>query len=185
MTYRIFAPIYILSVVAANLIITEVGPSAVLPVGFFIIGITLLARDVIHEWSRGRLIVKMGSLIVVGGVASYLINAEAAIIALASVAAFASSEIVDALIYQRLILKRYIVKANVSNAVSAVVDSAVFIGIAFGPALGLIAAQSAVKIFGGAVWTALFVWAWNRWVQPIDPCDHNGDCLGHLEEASV
>ncbi len=185
MVFRIFAPIYILSVVAANVTIATFGPAAVLPVGFALIGLTLLSRDVVHEWSRGRVFIRLGSLIAAGGALSYLVNRDAKTIAAASLLAFASSEAVDALIYQRLISRRYIVKANVSNAVSSVVDSAVFIGVAFGPLLPLIAAQSAVKAAGGAAWTALFVWAWNRWVQPADPCDHDGDCLGHLEDAAA
>jgi queuosine precursor transporter len=168
MVYRIFAPVYLAAVVAANLTVAHYGPVAVLPVGFVLVGLSMLTRDVIHEWSRGHRVLRLGALIVAGAGLSYAINADARFIAVASMLAFASSETVDALLYQRLIGRRYVVKANVSNVASSFVDSAVFIGVAFGPLLPLIAAQTVVKIAGGVLWTALFVAAWNRWVEPVD-----------------
>lgn len=164
------AGLHLAAVVAANLTVAAFGPSSVLVVGFLIIGFNLIVRDAVHEqWADRWLPVRMGALIAAGGGLSYLVNHDAAIIAIASMLAFVASETTDALIYQRLLQRRWFVKANLSNAVSATVDSAVFITVAFGFTFWLIAAQSAVKILGGVVWSMAFVWLWNTVVAPEQP----------------
>jgi hypothetical protein len=133
---------------------------------FAFIGGDLVIRDALHErWTRGR-IWKLGTLILVGGVLSALLNAEAARVALASSLAFMSAAVADSIVYQLAMRWQRIVRVNVSNVVSAVVDSAVFPLILFGGLAPLATlGMSLTKIFGGAVWGfffALTIWRERR-----------------------
>jgi hypothetical protein len=133
---------------------------------FAFIGGDLVIRDALHErWTRGR-VWKLGTLILVGGALSALLNAEAARVAVASSVAFMSAAIVDSIVYQVAMRWPRIVRVNLSNVVSAIVDSAVFPLVLFGSFAPLATfGMSLTKIFGGAVWGALFavtVWRERR-----------------------
>ncbi len=145
--------VYLASAVLANLIIAKYGTPAVIPVCLVFIGFDLTARDSLHESWHGRgLWWKMLLLICAGSIISYLINQEAARVAIASAAAFMAAGLADTVIYWVLGEKSRLVKINGSNAVSAVVDSIMFIGIAFGLDWKVIVAQILAKIIGGAIW---------------------------------
>lgn len=153
--------LYLAAIVAANLSIAHFGPAAAPFNAFFLIGLNLASRDKLHDaWGRnvGR---NMAALIAVGGLLSYALNAGAGRIALASVAAFAISEALDAAVYHVNRRRPYLIRSNVSNVFGAAADSAVFGVLAFAgvlpvPALaGIIAAQFAAKVAGGAVWAYL------------------------------
>jgi queuosine precursor transporter len=147
--------IYLTSIVAANLIAARFGPSATVINAFVLIGLDLTLRDRLHDAWRGHgLVWKMALLILVGGALSVLVNRDALLIAIASCAAFMSATTVDAIGYTLLEKRGRAVRVNGSNVASAAVDSAVFIVIAFGwpPLWGIVLAQWAVKVAGGAVW---------------------------------
>lgn len=148
--------LYLAAVVAANLIITAFGPGLAPVVAFVFIGLNLAARDRLHDlWGRqvGR---NMLLLIAAGGVLSYALNAGAARIALASVAAFALSETADALLYHARRHRPFLERSNTSNVLGALLDSLVFPVLAFGGfPLTIILLQFAAKTLGGLVWSLL------------------------------
>lgn len=150
--------IYIAAIVAANLSVAAFGP-AITPINaFFLIGLDLSLRDVLHQrWQNQGLALKMGALLAVAGAVSYALNPASGRIALASVLAFTVSNAVDALAFHLLRRQPYLTRANGSNAFGALTDSLLFPTLAFGALLpGVVAAQFAAKFFGGAVWSLLF-----------------------------
>lgn len=150
----IYVTMYLAAIVLANLSSAYFGPSASVINAFLFIGLDLTARDRLHEAWHGRgLVWKMGLLIAVGSLLSWVINRNAGQIALASMIAFALAAVADTVVYHLLKDRAYLVKVNGSNVVSAAVDSLVFPTIAFGGFLPLITlGQFAAKVFGGALW---------------------------------
>lgn len=159
--------LYLAAIVAANLTIAALGPSAVLWVGFLLIGLTLVVRDRLHDlWGQENgFPLRMGALILGGAAATAVLQPSAGLIALASVTAFVVSELLDALVFHAARRQPWLARSNASNVVSAFVDSALFIGIAFGGPLYLIAAQWGVKVLGGLVWSLVML-PWARRVLP-------------------
>lgn len=97
------------------------------PSGVVLIGIMIAVRDALHEriGLKGTLLV-----IAVASAVSALLAPPA--IALASGITLLAAETTDALVYQRLRQQGRLRAAFVSNLVSAVVDSALFLLIAYG-----------------------------------------------------
>lgn len=148
--------VFLGAIVAANLIIAEFGAAAVLYVAFGLVGVNLLARDVLHTAWEGRgLWWRMGALIAAGGVLAYLLNADAGIVAIASVLAFTAAGIVNTVVFHLLKGRRWEERVHGSNLVAAVVDSFTFIYIAIGPIFELAFAQSTAKVAGVVVWLYL------------------------------
>ena len=151
------AGLYLAAIVAANLIITQVGPSATIVTAFLFIGLDITARDRLHESWHGRgLWLKMAALIASGSLLSWLVNRNAGPIALASFVAFAASGAADTLVYHALRHRAWLVKVNGSNVVSAAVDSLIFPTLAFGVLLPFVVlGQFIAKVAGGAMWAAI------------------------------
>ncbi len=147
---------YLTAAVLANLSTSFLGAYASIINAFLFIGLDLTARDKLHDaWQGKYLLVKMFLLIAVGSGISYLLNRNAGMIAIASLAAFGVAGIVDAIVYQFLHDKKWMVKVNGSNIFSALADSLVFPTIAFGGFLPLIVlGQFTAKVTGG------FIWSW-------------------------
>lgn len=146
---------YLAAIVAANLSIAAFGPSASIINAFLFIGLDLTARDRLHEeWQTGRAW-KMALLIAAGGALSYVLNRDAAQIAIASSVAFTAAALTDWLMYSALGDRARLVRVNGSNVVSAAVDSAIFPAIAFGfPLLWTVMlGQWLAKVAGGALWS--------------------------------
>ena len=152
----LYIGMYLLAAVLANLSSAFFGPIASIFNAFVFIGLDLTARDKLHDaWQGKYLWVKMFLLIAVGSGISYLLNRNAGMIAVASLAAFGVAGIVDAIVYQFLHDKQWMVKVNGSNIFSALADSLVFPTIAFGGFLPLIVlGQFTAKVTGG------FIWSW-------------------------
>lgn len=151
-----YVMLYLLAAVLANLSVAYFGPSSAIVNAFLFIGLDLTARDKLHDaWQGKYLWVKMFLLIAVGSGISYLLNRNAGMIAVASLAAFGVAGVVDAIVYQFLHDKKWMVKVNGSNIFSALADSLVFPTIAFGGFLPLIVlGQFTAKVAGG------FIWSW-------------------------
>lgn len=152
----LYIGMYLVAAILANLSVAYFGPASTIFNAFVFIGLDLTARDKLHEaWHGDKLWLKMFVLIVTGSLVSYLLNRNAGMIAVASLAAFGVAGIVDAITYQYLYNKPWMVKVNGSNVFSALADSLVFPTIAFGGFLPLIVlGQFAAKVCGG------FVWSW-------------------------
>jgi len=148
--------VYLVAIIIANLLVAHFGTNAVLPIGFFLIGLDLTTRDSLHEMWRKHLWLKMALLICVGSTLSWLLNKDAGQVALASFVAFLSAGIVDTLSYHILRKRTFLIKVNGSNIFSSFADSSIFLTIAFGSFMPLlILAQFGVKVCGGFMWSLL------------------------------
>ena len=82
----IYPIIYIAALVVANLLVAWLGPWFSPINSFILIGLDLSLRDKLHEqWKNDKLVIKMGGLIAVASVVSYLWNPAAGPIALAPI----------------------------------------------------------------------------------------------------
>jgi len=151
----LFVVMYLVAIIAANLLVAQFGPSVVVINAFVFIGLDLTARDHLHDaWKRRHLWPKMAVLIGAGSLLSWLLNRNAGPIALASFVAFGCAGIVDAIVYHLLGDRSRILRINGSNVVSAAVDSLVFPTLAFGGFLPLVTlGQFAAKVAGGFIWS--------------------------------
>lgn len=150
----ILVALYLAAIVTANWLVSQFGPSVSVWTAFGFIGLNLTTRDYLHDaWHGPHLRRNMVLLIASGSLLSIPFNAGR--IAAASFAAFAVSETVDALIYQRLIECEWWQRINGSNLGSALVDSIAFPALAFGfPLLyGVMAGQFLAKTVGGFIWS--------------------------------
>lgn len=131
---------FIGTVVLANVLTTHYG---FIPVGFgymatagtLVVGVTLVMRDLVQD-GLGRRWVLVA--IVAGAAISFAMSAP--FIALASVAAFLVSELVDFAIYTPMRKrskfgdKRWTLAVVLSNLAGAILDTVIFLWIAFGAA---------------------------------------------------
>lgn len=147
--------IYIVSLTIANLLVAWLGPWFSPINAFLLIGLDLSLRDKLHDrWQGKNLSLRMGGLIFAAGILSFAINQDAGIIAVASVVAFTVSQMLDALIYQKMIGFQRWKRVNSSNAVGAGADSVIFPTIAFGGLMPeIVALQFAAKVAGGFIWS--------------------------------
>lgn len=152
-----YSVLYLAAIVLANLSSATFGPGASVVNAFLFIGLDLTARDRLHDAWHGRgLVWKMAALIAGGSILSWLFNAGAGRIALASCAAFGAAAIVDTLAYHLLRGRAHLVRVNGSNVPSALVDSLVFPTLAFGGFLPWVTlGQFAAKVLGGAIWSLI------------------------------
>jgi uncharacterized PurR-regulated membrane protein YhhQ (DUF165 family) len=118
-----------------------VGFGLMAPSGVLVVGLSLVLRDLVQETSgvRGSLIA-----ITIGAALSWLFASPFLVVA--SVAAFMLSELVDLAVYTPLRKERLYLAVLLSGLVGAVVDSAVFLIIAFG-SLDFIAGQVVGKLW--------------------------------------
>jgi hypothetical protein len=97
------------------------------PAGVFMVGLALVLRDLVHEWA-GRWAVL--AAIAIGSGLSYLLAAPA--LATASAVAFGAAELADMAVYEPLRRKGLLAAVLASNAVGLVLDSWLFLHLAFG-----------------------------------------------------
>lgn len=152
--YLAFA-LFALTIPMANWLIGNVGTMCipqgpcVIPVGFgleapsgvLMVGAALVLRDMVHE--------RLGALwalaaIAVGSVLSAFLASPALVVA--SVAAFALAELADFAVYTPLRKRNLTAAILASGAVGAVIDSAVFLWLAFG-SLAFIEGQIVGKLW--------------------------------------
>lgn len=123
---------YVLCIPLANYLVTAFG---VVPVGFgltapagvFVAGLAFSLRDVVQRWAGGRWTL----IAIAAGVALSLLVATPQL-AFASAMAFGVSELLDMAVYTPLQQRSLTGAVVASNIVGAVVDSALFLWIAFG-----------------------------------------------------
>lgn len=147
---------YLVAIVAANLIVAQVGPDIAPVCAGVFVSFDLVARDGLHDvWHNDNLWRKMAALIAGGSALSWLVNRNAGQIALASFVAFALAGIADALLYHRLRKRPRLQRINGSNLLSAAVDSLAFPVLAFDwpPLWHICAWQFVAKVLGGAFWS--------------------------------
>jgi uncharacterized PurR-regulated membrane protein YhhQ (DUF165 family) len=132
---------YIATIPAANWMIGNVGTFCIpdgpcmIPLGFgltapsgvLMVGLALVLRDQVQELFGPKWSVVA---ILIGSILSYLLADP--YIAIASILAFFASEMIDLAVYTSIRNKSRSMAIAVSGAVGAVVDSAIFLFIAFG-----------------------------------------------------
>ena len=143
--------IYVAAICAANLLVASYGPWVTPINAFFLVGLDMVLRDILHERYG---IMRSLFLSAIAGIVSYAINPASGLIAVASMVAFIAAAFVNALVYQKLIDKPWLKKSNAGNVAAAAFDSILFPLIAFGAFLPvIIVAQFLCKTAGGAIWS--------------------------------
>lgn len=150
--------LYLVAIVSANLILTHfgsIGPELSIGTAFAFIGLDLTSRDRLHDyWQRSGLWWKMGILIGMGSLLSWVLNQDAQRIATASFCAFAVTGLADTLVYWVLGSKTRFLRVNGSNVVGSAIDSTIFPTLAFGAMMPhIVAGQFVAKVFGGFIWS--------------------------------
>lgn len=154
MNYTIFAA-YLATIPAANWMIGNVGTFCVpqgpclIPVGFgltapsgvLLVGLALVLRDAVQERMGAAFAVYA---ILLGAALSAFVAPPALV--LASMLAFLLSELADLFVYTPLRQRRLVTAVVASGVAGAVVDSAVFLLIAFG-SLDFLAGQVVGKLW--------------------------------------
>lgn len=146
--------LYLVVIVIANITVSIWGPSVAVLNAFLLVGFSLTSRDRLHDsWHGDKLKIKMAILIITGSAISFVLGAGK--IAIASMIAFAFSELVDATVYSKMYNKNKLYQVNMSNIASSGVDSVIFPLIAFGfpPLVVIMLLQFLAKIFGGFAWS--------------------------------
>lgn len=121
-------------VVLANVMTNELGlwhaaPGLLVTAGTYAAGFTFAVRDELHEFGWGPMV----AAIAVGAVCSWWLTDPA--LAVASVAAFTLSEVIDALVYEPLREHGRRRALFVSNVFGAAADTGLFLALA-GPVIG-------------------------------------------------
>lgn len=148
--------IFVVGITVANLIVSHFGAWITPYIAFVMIGFEFTLRDYIHEVLNSNKKLVMASIILTGGILTYLVNSAALWVAVASSVAFVCANIADYITYDYFLSTDYLIKANLSNFVSTAIDSVLFVTIAFGLSwslLGIAAFQFAMKLVGGTVWS--------------------------------
>ena len=147
--------VYAAAMTAANLLIVAFGPVISPLNSFLFIGLDLALRDWLHVRLRAW---QMLALIAASGALTYLLNPAAGKIAIASAVAFTCAAAVDWSVFSA-VRGSWLKRSNISNVAGAAVDSVVFPTLAFGVLMpGIVAAQFAAKVIGGAVWSKAIDW---------------------------
>lgn len=129
--------------------LVSVGFGLMAPAGVYFAGLTFGIRDALHEAGGRRWVV---AAIVAGSGLSWWLSDAVSIpggvtsIAVASGAAFLLSELADLAVYSPLRSRNWPLGVALSNAVGAVVDSALFLWLAFG-SLDHMAGQIVGKVY--------------------------------------
>jgi queuosine precursor transporter len=143
---------YVSTVVLANFTTLWFGPAMTIVNAFFLIGLNLVLRDLLHYKLSSR---QMIYLITLTGAISYALNPDTGLIALASLSAFALSTSADWLVFAKT-KGTWFSRSNKSNLVGSIVDSIIFPTIAFGGLLPtIVVGQFTAKFIGGFFWSAI------------------------------
>lgn len=159
----IAAALFAATIPAANWLIGNVGDCShgpcTIPVGFglyapsgvLMIGIALVLRDWLHELAGWRWSV---AAVAVGAVISAALSPT---LAVASGAAFLFAELADLTVYANLRERGRALAVAASGAVGAAIDSAIFLGLAFG-SLDFIAGNVVGKLYASVAVAAFLRW---------------------------
>lgn len=145
---------WLAAITAANLITAHYGPQASIYNAFWLIGMTLVVRDLLHDAWQDNRVPKMAAMIATGSLLAYLVSPDAGRIGVASGIAFLCAETMDAAIYHAVRRWDWIERSNTSNVAGAAVDSLIFPTIAFGSILwGITVGQFTAKVAGALIFT--------------------------------
>ena len=123
---------YLSTVVVANWAVTTygavpVGFGLVAPAGVYVAGLAFTLRDLLHDAAGHAAVI---AAILAGAALSLMVGSPQ--IAVASACAFGLSELADLAVYTPMHRRRWLLAVAASNIVGLVVDSALFLWLAFG-----------------------------------------------------
>lgn len=146
--------IYLIAFILSNFIVLWFGPNGLIFTALFLIPFDFVMRCMFHEtWKGKELIIKLGLLVLVSSIATYLINRHSLNIALGSMFGFIVAQISAGIFYQLNIKSKPFIKVNGSDAVGIVFDSIVFQLIAFSSiSFDITISQILLKLLGGFFW---------------------------------
>ncbi len=146
--------LYLIAFVLSNFIVLWFGNVGLIFTALFLIPFDFVIRCFFHEtWKGKELIIKLGILVLISSVLTFLINQDAFNIALASCVGYVSAQIFAGIFYQIFINKSYFIKVNGSDAVGILIDSVLFQLVAFSfISLEITISQFILKIIGGFFW---------------------------------
>lgn len=167
----VFLGLFVLTIPGANWMIGHVGttcvpdgpclipvaPGIAAPSGVIMIGLSLVLRDLVQR----RLGLGAAFAAIVAGAAISALLAPASLV-MASLVAFLCSELADLAVYTPLQRRRFVTAVIVSGLVGLVIDSAVFLHLAFGSMTYL-----GGQILGKA-WMVLLTIPVLRWLRERD-----------------
>lgn len=136
--------------------LVPVAPGVMAPSGVLMIGLGLVLRDLVQR----RLGLLAGFAAIAAGAAISAAVAPPALV-LASTAAFLLSETADLLVYTPLQRRRFVAAVVLSSAVGLVIDSAVFLQLAFG-SLAYLPGQILGKLWMVILATPFLIWLRRR-----------------------
>jgi uncharacterized PurR-regulated membrane protein YhhQ (DUF165 family) len=139
--------------------IVDVGFGYMAPAAAYFAGLGFTLRDIVHR-TLGRWMVLI--CIAAGGALSLLVSTRFAV---ASAVAFAVSESCDLAVYEPLRSRGWIAAVTVSNIVGLVVDSLLFLWIAFG-SLAFLEGQVIAKLTTTAA-AIVVLGAWSATRRPV------------------
>ena len=146
--------LYLIAFVCANFVVLYFGSTGLIFTALFLIPFDFIMRCVFHEtWKGKELIFKLGALVSVASLLTFLINHNTLNIATGSMCGFAIAQIFAGVFYQLTIKKPTFVKVNGSDAIGIIADSIVFQFVAFGFVdYEITVSQVAMKLIGGLFW---------------------------------
>jgi hypothetical protein len=155
---------YIATIYAANWSIetfgfVSVGFGLMAPAGVYFAGLAFTLRDITHDTLGRRAVL---AAILVGAALSYVISP---VFAMASAVAFLASELFDFAIYAPLRERHWLGAVALSNTVGLLVDSVLFLWLAFG-SLAFIEGQIVGKLWMTAAAVAV-LWLVRRQVRMV------------------
>lgn len=159
LTAAIAALIFLASIVAANGLTSRYG---MVPVGFgltatagtYAAGCAFVARDYVHELTaRPRL--WCAAVVALGAVLAYVLSSPQ--LAVASGVAFAVSESIDLIVFDRLRRAGFLVSSTSSNVAGAIVDTLVFVPLA---GFALTWSSASGQVVGKLAVTGVVLIAW-------------------------
>jgi queuosine precursor transporter len=137
--------------------LVPVAPGLMAPSGVVMIGLALVLRDLVQR--RLGLMAALGAIVLGAGLSALL--APPAIV-VASATAFFLSEMADLFVYTPLQRRHFILAVALSSLIGLVVDSAVFLSLAFG-SLDFLAGQIV-----GKAWMVLLALPFVHWLRRRD-----------------
>ena len=154
--------LFVASMAAANLLVAWLGPWFSPVNAFFLVGLSMVARDRLHdrwrELGTWHFYGRMMGVISVAGFAAWVVNPAAGRIAVASATALVASALAETLVFDRLADRPWLVRSNGSNLPGSLVDTVVFTSVAFGissTTLAVMVVQAGTKLAGGALFSLL------------------------------
>ena len=163
----ITAVLYVGTVFAANWAISRfgivpVGFGLLAPAGVYFAGLAFTLRDLTHE-ALGRRAVLLAILL--GAAFSSFVSPQFAV---ASGVAFLLSELADYAVYTPLREKNWLSAVALSNTVGLVLDSVIFLSLAFG-SLAFLPGQIVGKAWMTAAAVVVLCLFRNRFLRRLDP----------------